>query len=193
LVLIANAIAWPAAALGLGADDDIDALYVADQARPTIYFSLKRGSAFLGGPFTEDDIFVQDGAIPAPGLAWDGQAGLGLNNVGNELNALDIKSLSGGIIIYFSLELGSPDLGAAVAWTADDVFRSFGTGAYWFQSDGGVTAGLVGGDDLDGLSIFRWEPATPTLTQWGLIILVVLLIGSTAFILHRKRKAAVPA
>jgi len=35
-------------------------------------------------------------------------------------------------------------------------------------------------------------PGTPTLTQWGLIILVVLLIGSAVFIMLRRRKA-VPA
>jgi hypothetical protein len=35
-------------------------------------------------------------------------------------------------------------------------------------------------------------PGTPTLTEWGLIILVALLIGSTVFIMLRRRKA-VPA
>jgi hypothetical protein len=34
---------------------------------------------------------------------------------------------------------------------------------------------------------------TPTLTQWGIITLVVLLIGSAVFIMLRRRKAAVPA
>jgi len=34
---------------------------------------------------------------------------------------------------------------------------------------------------------------TPSLTEWGLIILVALLIGSTVFIMLRRRKAAVPA
>jgi len=34
--------------------------------------------------------------------------------------------------------------------------------------------------------------STPTLTQWGLIILAVLLIASTVFIMRRRRKA-VPA
>ena len=34
---------------------------------------------------------------------------------------------------------------------------------------------------------------TPTLTQWGMIILVALLIASTAFILLKRRKSAVPA
>jgi hypothetical protein len=34
---------------------------------------------------------------------------------------------------------------------------------------------------------------TPTLTEWGLIILVALLIGSGVFVMLRRRKAAVPA
>jgi hypothetical protein len=36
-------------------------------------------------------------------------------------------------------------------------------------------------------------PAVPTLTQWGAIILVALLIASAVFIMLRRRKATVPA
>jgi len=37
------------------------------------------------------------------------------------------------------------------------------------------------------------RPQTPALTEWGLIILVALLIASTIFVMLRRRKAAVPA
>ena len=37
------------------------------------------------------------------------------------------------------------------------------------------------------------DPAVPTMTQWGVIILVVLLIGSAVFIGLKRRKVAVPA
>ncbi len=40
---------------------------------------------------------------------------------------------------------------------------------------------------------YNYPTQTPTLTQWGLIILVGLLIASTVFIVLRRRKAAVPA
>lgn len=40
---------------------------------------------------------------------------------------------------------------------------------------------------------YNYPTQTPTLTQWGLIILVALLIASTVFIVLRRRKAVVPA
>ena len=52
-------------------------------------------------------------------------------------------------------------------------------------------------DEVDAIEAFRggsWPPAqTPTLTQWGLIILVALLVVSTVLVILRRRKAAVPA
>jgi hypothetical protein len=39
-----------------------------------------------------------------------------------------------------------------------------------------------------------WRPfATPATTQWGIIILVVLIVSSGVFIMLRRRKAALPA
>ena len=37
------------------------------------------------------------------------------------------------------------------------------------------------------------DPTVPTMTQWGVIILVVLIVGSAVFIMVRRRKATVPA
>lgn len=45
--------------------------------------------------------------------------------------------------------------------------------------------------DIEVLSIP--DPTVPTMTQWGIIILVALLIGSGVFVMLRRRKAAVPA
>jgi hypothetical protein len=50
-------------------------------------------------------------------------------------------------------------------------------------------------EEVDAIEAYPRSPdsQTPTLTEWGLIILVALLIASTAFILLRRRKSAVPA
>jgi hypothetical protein len=44
-----------------------------------------------------------------------------------------------------------------------------------------------------GINIDFFCAIIPTLTQWGVIILVALLVGSAVFIMLRRRKAAVPA
>jgi hypothetical protein len=56
------------------------------------------------------------------------------------------------------------------------------------------TAFGVQKDEVDAIEAgpTPWQQ-TPTLTGWGLIILVALLIGSTVFVILRRRKAAVPA
>ena len=45
--------------------------------------------------------------------------------------------------------------------------------------------------DIEVLSIP--DPKVPTMTQWGVIILAVLLVSSAVFIMLRRKKAAVPA
>jgi len=37
------------------------------------------------------------------------------------------------------------------------------------------------------------DPTVPTLTQWGIVILVLLILGSAIFIMLRRRKVPVPA
>jgi hypothetical protein len=54
---------------------------------------------------------------------------------------------------------------------------------YWHVEDVAI--------DIEVLSIPN--PTVPTMTQWGIIILVALLIGSGVFVMLRRRKAAVPA
>lgn len=50
-------------------------------------------------------------------------------------------------------------------------------------------------EEIDAIEAFSGGPhsQTPTLTGWGLIILIALLIASTVFILLRRRKPVVPA
>jgi hypothetical protein len=50
-------------------------------------------------------------------------------------------------------------------------------------------------EEVDAIEAYPGGPTgiTPTLTEWGVIILVALLVASTAFILLRRRKSAVPA
>jgi hypothetical protein len=54
---------------------------------------------------------------------------------------------------------------------------------YWHVEDVAI--------DIEVLSIP--DPTVPTMTQWGLIVLVLLLIASAVFIGLKRRKAAVPA
>jgi hypothetical protein len=58
-----------------------------------------------------------------------------------------------------------------------------------------VRVGLgVDTEDVDAIEAYPgWYQQTPTLTQWGLIILVALVVVSTIFVMLRRRKAAVPA
>lgn len=39
----------------------------------------------------------------------------------------------------------------------------------------------------------EYPPTCPTLTQWGTIVLVALLVGSTVFVMLRRREAGIPA
>jgi hypothetical protein len=49
-------------------------------------------------------------------------------------------------------------------------------------------------EEVDAIEAYPYDfPMTPTLTEWGLVILVVLLIASTVFVLLKRRKAATPA
>lgn len=69
-------------------------------------------------------------------------------------------------------------------------------GRHWWTT-GWADSNLVplfGTTDVDAIETFPYDfPKTPTLTQWGLIILVALLITSTVFVLLKRRKAAMPA
>jgi hypothetical protein len=57
--------------------------------------------------------------------------------------------------------------------------------AFWTAND----TNTVLGNALAGESIC----SVPSLTEWGIIILVALMIGSAIFILLKRRKATVPA
>jgi hypothetical protein len=50
-------------------------------------------------------------------------------------------------------------------------------------------------EEVDAIEAYPQQPRpqTPALTEWGMIILVALLIASTIFVMLRRRKAAVPA
>jgi len=56
---------------------------------------------------------------------------------------------------------------------------------------------LKGSQGVDSLRVYltllEQNPSIPTITQWGFIVLVVLLITSAIFILLKRRKATVPA
>lgn len=79
----------------------------------------------------------------------------------------------------------------------DTVYNN-GTKKYGFccHADEGRWSFIVkkgGGIYSDTLKVVVECRQTPTLTEWGLAILIALLIGSTVFVMLRRRKAAVPA
>jgi len=56
--------------------------------------------------------------------------------------------------------------------------------------------GQILGDQMDRLwsgRSFIVDGQTPTLTQWGIIIMITLIVGSAVFIMLKRRKATVPA
>ncbi len=63
---------------------------------------------------------------------------------------------------------------------------ALGLGDYWWHVEDVAIDVLVHYEDPP-------TPGVPTTTQWGLIILVALILGSAIFIMVRRRRAAVPA
>jgi hypothetical protein len=52
---------------------------------------------------------------------------------------------------------------------------------------------LKGGKGPSHGVVVVYDPAVPTLTQWGIIALIALVLGSAVFLMLRRKKAAVPA
>ena len=79
-----------------------------------------------------------------------------------------------------------------------DIIPNNMSGTYEFccPTDEGTWRFVVGKqgarDYSDTLRVIVTCHQTPSLTQWGLIILVGLIVASTVFIMLRRRKAAVP-
>lgn len=112
-------------------------------------------------------------------------------------NLSDSENWSTGDTIIFSIR-------AAGNWDGGEiVVLPFG-GPPSFLNHGGHlwnTAFNVAGafdldpptEEVDAIEAYPAPRSTPTLTEWGLVILVALLIGSAVFVMLRKRKATVPA
>jgi hypothetical protein len=126
------------------------------------------------------------GTVDLDGLmAWDGNS----NNLwdGGDTIIFSIKpagNWDGGeiVVLPFTGQPGSArylNHGGHLWNTAFTVAQKFG----------------VDTENVDAIECYSewYQSQTPTLTQWGVIILVALLISSGLFIMLRRRKAAVPA
>lgn len=87
--------------------------------------------------------------------------------------------------VYFKSTGGTTIDGKTIAAASLDSLFMGGTGyeRYICVSEGGE----------EKVCEYIGYPGTPSLTQWGIVGLVVLLLASTVLIMLRRRKAAVPA
>jgi hypothetical protein len=88
---------------------------------------------------------------------------------------------------------GSSPRGDFIGWTLHDSLLADGSRQVSF--DDSVTLTYTGVQDSLVLDLLAKDFAAnvPTMTQWGIVILVALIMGSAVFIMVRRRRAAVPA
>jgi hypothetical protein len=105
-----------------------------------------------------------------------------------------------GDVIIFSIRAAAPWDGGEIVVLQNGVAPSYlNHGGHLWNTAFGVAAAFnldPPTEEVDAIEAYPWfvpGGKTPTLTEWGLIILVALLIASTVFIVLRRRKAAVPA
>jgi hypothetical protein len=134
---------------------------------------------------------------------------LGYNNATTvDLDALMVLDWGGfydhtwnaGDVIIFSIK---STISSGGNWDGGEIVVLPFSGAPYFLVHGGHTWNTnfqvattfgVATEEVDAIEAY-WPPPTqtPTFTQWGLIILVALLVSSAIFILLKRRKAAVVA
>jgi hypothetical protein len=195
-----------------GALDDLDGLEVwgpldADDAN---YYSLK------GDLLSGVSVFHANSMTPAY-VPWAvivaavTNVALGADVYVGPVDSLDLDGLmvkdmndttsefGDGDTIIFSVRntqpLGNWDGGEIVVLPFGGApFILFHGGHLWNTAFDIQTAFNVDTEEVDGIEAYPAQPrSTPALSEWGLIILIALLIGSATYVMLRRRKAAVPA
>ncbi|MBI4307115.1 MAG: hypothetical protein HY678_12425, partial [Chloroflexi bacterium] len=174
-------VAIPAASLGLGPVDDLDALsYGKPSANPPINFSVRPGAVGAPGsdlaieaPCAPNEVAGDEYSVfttgtneqrfDENGVACAGNAGLPFGlSIGHDVDALDnlppsaVDTNADGVPefdIYFSLTAGSPALASASATPADVLVRFGGTSTVIAVYAPAAALGLTAGDDLDALEL----------------------------------------
>jgi len=175
--------------------DSCDANYYSLQGDPN-NISVKIKGA--GGPYiSRAEIFTA-----VHGLGFTGTVdsvdldGLMVWDTGGLNGSPDALWNSGDAIIFSIRKAANWDGGEIVVMQWAVAQASFlNHGRHLWNTGFDVTLFGVDNEEVDAVEAFAGGPhtQTPTLTQWGLVILVALLIASTVFVLLKRRKAAVPA
>jgi hypothetical protein len=167
-----------------GADVDAWENNLGFYAPPDSYFSLDPASATANGVLP-GDVLVNLAPPGGPFVVYATAAALGLA-AGDDIDALAVNEAAGGRgtwdpgdSIYLSLTPASPSA-AGLGGPAAIVQVHSGSGPAVWATPGQL--GLLATDNLDALTVYDPSVAggIPTLTEWGLIVLVLLLaIGLT--------------
>jgi hypothetical protein len=175
-----------------GPQSDIDAINTPGLG---VWFSVNAVTATrltgAGLACTSGDILYQ--ATPGPSaplpVVWATRAQLGLV-VGDDIDALMMSGAGGtglnpGTIVYISLAPTSPSAGALGTATAIQVYP--GPPAVVFNA---TSLGLLAGDNINAMT--ACDPgAIPTISQWGLIIITILLLVVGIIFIKRRQHVLV--
>lgn len=103
-------------------------------------------------------------------------------------------------IIFSIRAAGNWDGGEIVVLEFGAAPRFLNHGGHAWNTAFGVSGAFnlaVATEEVDAIEAYPYlssiPPGTPTLTEWGLIVLVALLIASTVFVILKRRKAVVRA
>jgi len=139
-----------------------------------------------------------------PNLQIDAAVG-GLGYIGDhvDLDALMVwdgnwdQAWNAGDTIIFSIRAaGNWDGGEIVVLPFGGPASFLNHGGHLWNTDFGVGAAFgVPTEEVDAIEAYPQQPRpqTPALTEWGLLVLVALLIISTVFVLLKRKKAVIRA
>ncbi len=187
--------------------DDLDAMQLWGLPAQADFYSLQ-GDPMAGDPSVKYSVFrwLVDHGIPyvphseivaaVQSLGYEGpDVDVDLDAMMVNENSWDTLWNDGDTILFSIRAAGNWDGGEIVvepfggpAFFLDHGNHLWNT-AFNVQAEFGVDTEEV--DAIEAYPTFP-PPTVPTLTGWGLIILVVLLVFSTVFVILRRRKAAVP-
>ncbi len=196
-----------------GAADDLNAFdYTAPADAAGIYFSLAPGSPTLAAiAATPGDILYSDLSGTAPVIATlGGEAGLATAaNLGSALSDLDALSLIGttgpvgggggviaagavgeapantGVVSTHLLEFSVTRGGGAVGFSGEVLVRTgAAVAAVFVPAEEGLGLAIVDEDELNALEVILTVPI-PTVSEWGLAAMTLLLLAAGTLVLRR--------
>ena len=201
-----------------GAADDLNAFdYTAPTDAAGIYFSLAPGSPTLAAiAATPGDILYSDLSAAAPVIATlgGGAGSATAANLGIALSDLDALSLvgttgsvggGGGVIATGSVGAAPANTGAvsthflefsvtrgggAVGFAGEVLVRTGpGVAAVFVPAEEGLGLAIVNEDELNALEVIP-TPMIPTVSQWGIMVMTLLVLTAGTLVLRHWPLAA---